>query len=1178
MMMRLFWLLLSLTAPLCAGSTLAQIVPDGTLGSEQSRVAPRALGGSSIEGGAIRGSNLFHSFSDFNVSNGARVYFANPTGIQNILTRVTGNTSSNINGTLGVDGTANLFLLNPNGIVFGQNARLDVRGSFLGSTANDIQFGNQGAFSATAPQFPSPLLTIQPSALLFSQLRGGEIVNQARSPSFDGLSVPIGKSFLLVGGNVRFDGGIAVAPGGKIQIAGLASLGSIDLNFQDQNIQLVEPQNGIRANVTLDNQAIISAGDNTGGDITISAKNVVISSNSRMLTGILPGSATDQVGNITINAEDTVRIDTGSAIRLIGAGLTKQSGSIYITTGSLVIADGASLSIVAPDRGNAGGININARNSVTLDNGAQILNTLSQGAIGKGGDVSLSTSILQLFNGAILGTITRGEGDSGSVAINARNQVVLRNAGIASQVGQSGVGHGGDIKISTNVLEVDDSPNLPPTQISAGGFGKGNAGNVVIEAQDRITIKGALLDANGRAVSRGVFTTIEKNAVGEGGDIRILTNSLDLVSSRLEATIFGTGKAGNIVIDVPGQSSFDQGSITSSSLLSGATGQGGDTRISVGSLKLAGESFISTATDGIGDAGRILIDARDTILLENAAISGQVRRNGVGQGKEIRISANTLKVMNGSQVSAGVFGRGDAGNLEISASEIVVQGNGQLNGQFTQAGIFSSTSGRGSAGNIRMTAHNRLLVNNGIISSAVEESAKGQGGNIQISADRIFMSDGTITSGVERGAEGQGGNIQISASTLEMTKQSQLVSATRGRGDAGDVNVDVSGRILIRDAGLRNQNIVASGIFSSVDEDAIGRGGNINISAGTFEMSNLSLILSSAFGNARAGKITIEARDDIMIAESALASGTAGREDAGGVFLRARDNLKLTSSTIASQTSGSATGGSIFLSSQTLDLNRSNVSVSSSRTGKAGSIEIQGRNLNLRDRTLVIAETSSADGGDINLNVNSLVLRQGSVISTTAGIAQASGNGGNIKINADVIVAPAKENSDISANAFRGRGGNITINTQGLFGIAPTTALTDFSDITASSQLGIQGQISISQPDVQPTQGITELPVDLLDASNQIAQICPRGRDLGRFVVSGRGSAPSNPLNYLPGTSILTPLMTMEDSVNRSAVQTTPQSSQLVEAQGWIRTANGEIALVARSSEVRLPMIADCPN
>ncbi|NJL48707.1 MAG: filamentous hemagglutinin N-terminal domain-containing protein [Leptolyngbyaceae cyanobacterium SM2_5_2] len=138
----------------------AQITPDATLGPEASLITPGVALPSGvtelIEGGAVRGSNLFHSFLEFNVDLGQRVYFANPAGIESILSRVTGGNSSNIFGTLGVDGAADLFLINPNGLVFGENATLDIQGSFYGSTAEAIPLGD-GVYSATAPERSSLL-------------------------------------------------------------------------------------------------------------------------------------------------------------------------------------------------------------------------------------------------------------------------------------------------------------------------------------------------------------------------------------------------------------------------------------------------------------------------------------------------------------------------------------------------------------------------------------------------------------------------------------------------------------------------------------------------------------------------------------------------------------------------------------------------------------------------------------------------------------------------------------------------------------------------------------------------------------------------------------------------------------------------------------------------------------
>ncbi|MEM6404020.1 MAG: filamentous hemagglutinin N-terminal domain-containing protein, partial [Cyanobacteria bacterium P01_D01_bin.116] len=152
--------------------SFAQITPDNTLGSESSVVTPNQLikdiPSDRIDGGAIRGQNLLHSFSEFNINEGRGAYFSNPTGVENILTRVTGNNLSNILGTLGVDGGANLFLLNPNGIFFGANAKLDINGSFVGSTANGIGVDNQDFFNLLNSQPDSQLLTVKPSALFFN--------------------------------------------------------------------------------------------------------------------------------------------------------------------------------------------------------------------------------------------------------------------------------------------------------------------------------------------------------------------------------------------------------------------------------------------------------------------------------------------------------------------------------------------------------------------------------------------------------------------------------------------------------------------------------------------------------------------------------------------------------------------------------------------------------------------------------------------------------------------------------------------------------------------------------------------------------------------------------------------------------------------------------------------------
>ena len=204
--------------------TLAQINPDTTLGTENSQVTPNVTikenSAIRVDGGAKRGDNLFHSFEKFNVNNGQRVYFANPDGVQNVLSRVSGNTRSEINGTVGVLGNANLFLINPNGIIFGPNAALDVNGSFLASTADSFVFNNGFQFSATDSKAP-PLLTVNvPIGLQFGKF-ANSIVNQSALDN-SGLQVQPGNTLALVGGDVTLQGGFLTALDGRIEIGSVA--------------------------------------------------------------------------------------------------------------------------------------------------------------------------------------------------------------------------------------------------------------------------------------------------------------------------------------------------------------------------------------------------------------------------------------------------------------------------------------------------------------------------------------------------------------------------------------------------------------------------------------------------------------------------------------------------------------------------------------------------------------------------------------------------------------------------------------------------------------------------------------------------------------------------------------------------------------------------------------------
>ncbi|MGL6344576.1 MAG: filamentous hemagglutinin N-terminal domain-containing protein, partial [Waterburya sp.] len=347
-----------------SNQVLAQVTPDNTLGAESSVVNSRDANSESIDGGAVRGQNLFHSFEEFNVGEDRGVYFANPDAVTNIFSRVTGSDVSNILGTLGVDGAANLFLINPNGIVFGEGASLDVQGSFTATTADGIEFGSQGFFSASVPESPK-LLTINPSAYLFNQIAPGAIANNSQATNF-GLSVQPGKNLSLIGGDITLDRGLITAPGAKIELGGLSEPGSVNIQ---ENGSLSFTDGVARSDVSLSNGASVNVpGD--GRSIDVNAKNLSLSGSSGLFTGIIGnfGGEGTVGGDINIDATNKIIASQGSRIQSrVFENSVGDAGNINIQTGSLNLTEGSLVTNSTYGNGNGGDVTINASNDIAVD-------------------------------------------------------------------------------------------------------------------------------------------------------------------------------------------------------------------------------------------------------------------------------------------------------------------------------------------------------------------------------------------------------------------------------------------------------------------------------------------------------------------------------------------------------------------------------------------------------------------------------------------------------------------------------------------------------------------------------------------------------------------------------------------------------------------------------------------
>ncbi|MEG4910784.1 filamentous hemagglutinin N-terminal domain-containing protein, partial [Microcoleus sp. F8-C4] len=509
----------------------AQIVPDRTLGVENSVVTPdvniRGIESDRIDGGATRGANLFHSFSDFNVGQGRGVYFANPSGIENILTRVTGSNSSNILGRLGVLGGANLFLLNPNGIVFGPNASLDIQGSFLATTAGRIQLGDSGYFSAAEPQ-TSSLLSVSPGALFFNA-----VANQPTSIINQG-NLSTGKDLTLSAGNLDLQGQ-------------LLALGDLTLQAQDT--------------VKVRDTAVAPFLAHSGGNLTIVGNGGIdiLALNHPTQTPFVSG------GNLSLISDGAISLDArfSSGGNFSTERLDGSLGNLYSLYDSVILSNGD----VTLGNYEGASLHILAGGSVTLSN-VTITGTGEAAT-------TINPTNTALFNGsktyANLATFNLTDykatlNSDGSVRSVAPVQVPITIDGSTQSTldVRAGVDWAALGGLPTNQVLPGTVPPAMPQLFAPTANTMAASANITVNGNIRVTQpEGLVLLTNlfspntlpGTISIRGNVNTSTGNTGANGGDIRVY--------GRGDIAVVGSNDQNRISID------------SSSNSISGNAGNGG---------------------------------------------------------------------------------------------------------------------------------------------------------------------------------------------------------------------------------------------------------------------------------------------------------------------------------------------------------------------------------------------------------------------------------------------------------------------------------------------------------------------------------------------------------------------------------------------------------------------------
>lgn len=726
----------ALPASASAQSTPTRIVTDGTLpGRSATTVAPGGGGDLYVideDLGVRAGQNLFHSFEFFDVGEGDTARFTANSPVENLISRVTGRDPSRIDGTIEATanaGTANFLFLNPNGVLFGPRASVNVPGSLHVSTADELRFANPAeTFSAVAPT--NPMLSIaSPEAFGFldADVAGIEIAPQVGGAR---LEVLRGRDLSLVGGDLTIDDALVSAMDGDVRLVAVASAGEVR-GVLGATEDIVLQGFDALGDVTLRDGAIVSSGaisprftpaiDPMTGDPTLTPPD--------QLSGLFIGAD----GDPTALAE----------LAFVVGGQAPQPGDV-------VLSDGPTIDLVLRPRARpadgAGRIAIHADDLTIVDASVQALNP----GDGDGGaiDVVLSGSLSIERNSAStnVGLLAEtGYAIAGEQTFIDLSDGQTRTVPATLFVG--GSGDGGDIKVRAADVALRGGGEISTTTFSAG-----NAGDVTLDVDGAVVIEGSTPD--------------------------------DLSPSALFSSTQGGGDGGDVTIRAADLRLADQGSIISQTT---TDGDAGDVSVEVERLVIEGRSQIDSSTSAQsldaprlfvgreGDAGDVTIRASESITLvgDGASISGDFanvrsssQAQSLGDAGRLRLETPRLTMDRTAGIEVVTRGAGRGGEIVLDVGALTMDGESYVSGRSFAAAGAPELEGRvaGDAGNILLGPADGLQVNRQLAldggSEIVTSAVSAEGGNITLNAT------GTVTlagaSGIDASdTGGEGGNVLI---------------------------------------------------------------------------------------------------------------------------------------------------------------------------------------------------------------------------------------------------------------------------------------------------------------------------------------------------------------------------------------------------------------------------------